>query len=155
GLFLYQHGSYERAAQTFEAALALQPGDAGLMYNAAQSYDRAGNAAKAEALYNACLASDANQAACRHGLASLMLRQGRRDEAGGLAETWLASAPKQSGPYALDGSLWHQGGDLPRAQARLQQALEIDPRDTWALLELGLVYEALRRPERALVLYER
>jgi tetratricopeptide (TPR) repeat protein len=72
-----------------------------------------------------------------------------------MAESWLASAPDRSGPYALDGWLWHQAGDLPRAQARLQQALEIEPRDSHALLELALVYEALRRPERALVLYER
>lgn len=155
GLHLFAHGSYARAAQTFEAALALRPDDPGLIYNAARSYERAGGDAKAEALYRACLRRDGDHAACRHGLAALLLRQNRRNEAVSLAEGWLAQSPQRSGPYALDGWLWHQTGDLPRAQARLQQALEIDPRDGRALAELALVYEALRRPERALVLYER
>jgi len=44
---------------------------------------------------------------------------------------------------------------LPRAQTRLQQALELDPHDIRALNELALVYEDLHRPERAVVIYER
>ncbi len=155
GLHLFAHGNYAHAAETFEAALALQPGDPDLLYNAARSHDRAGRAARAEELYNACLRHDANHAASRHGLAALMVRQGRRDEAVRATEEWLARAPRLSGPYALDGWLWHDAGDLPRAQARLQQALDLDPRDGHALVELALVYEALQRPERALVLYER
>jgi tetratricopeptide (TPR) repeat protein len=83
------------------------------------------------------------------------VREGRQDEAVKMVEDWLAREPNLAAPYAVDGWLWHQVGDLPRAQARLQQALQIDPHDMHALIELALVYEALHRPERALVLYER
>jgi tetratricopeptide (TPR) repeat protein len=155
GLSLFRHGSYDQAAQSFEAALALQPGDAQLLYNAGQCYDRTGNAAKAEQYYNACLQKSPNHAGCHTGLAALMLRQGRRDEAVGLIEGWLTSQPRLAAAYAADGCLLHELGDLPSAKLRLEQALELDPHDTRALVELGLVYEALQRPERSLVLYER
>ncbi len=72
-----------------------------------------------------------------------------------MVEDWLAREPKKAEPYALDGLLWHQAGDLPKAQARLQQALGIDPHNVDALVELGLVYEAMHRPERAQAIYER
>jgi tetratricopeptide (TPR) repeat protein len=155
GLNLYRHGVYDKAAESFEAALALEPGDAGLLYNAAQCYDRTGNPARAEQYYNACLQRAPNHAGGRNALATLMVRQGRRDEAVTMIEGWLAGQPKLAAAYAADGCLRHQLGDLPSAKLRLEQALELDPHDTRALVELGLVYEALQRPERSLVLYER
>jgi tetratricopeptide (TPR) repeat protein len=155
GLHLFQHRSYDKAAESFEAALALTPGDAQLLYNAGQCYDRAGNAAKAEQYYDACLQRSPNHAGGRNSFATLLLHQGRRDEAVKLIEGWLASQPRLAAAYAADGCLLHQLGDLPAAKLRLEQALELDPHDTRALVELGLVYEALQRPDRALVLYER
>jgi Tfp pilus assembly protein PilF len=155
GLHLYRQGAYAQAAESFEAALALAPDDPSLLYNTAQSHDRAGDAARAERHYTACLQRDANHGAARHGLAALMVRTGRQDEAARMVEDWLSREPERADAYAVDGWLWHQAGDLPRAQARLHQALERDPHNARALVELGLVYEALRRPERALVLYER
>src|SRR5262249_4191576 len=84
----------------------------------------------------------------------LLVAHGRRDEAVRMAESWLTARPDLASPYALDGWLWHQFGDLPRAQGRLQQALEHDSRDTHALNELALVYEDMHRPDRAASLYE-
>ena len=72
-----------------------------------------------------------------------------------MVEDWLAHEPNRSGPYALDGWMWRQSGDLLRAQSRLQQALAMDPGDRLALSELAQVYETMNRPDRALVLYER
>jgi tetratricopeptide (TPR) repeat protein len=72
-----------------------------------------------------------------------------------MVEDWLARQPKQAGPYAEDGWLWHEARDLPRAQGRLQQALQLDPHNVRALNELGQVYEEMYRFDRALVLYER
>ena len=37
----------------------------------------------------------------------------------------------------------------------MQQALELEPHNQRALVEMGLVYEAMQRPERARSLYER
>jgi Tfp pilus assembly protein PilF len=155
GVYLFQQGEYAGARQSFQAALQLQPENVDLLYNVAECYDRQGNTAKAEETYNLCVQKAPNHARCRHALAVLLVRTGRRKQATYMVEDWLAREPKKPDPYAEDGWLWHQAGDLPQAQARLQQALDIDPHNIRALTELGLVYEDLGLPERAVVLYER
>jgi tetratricopeptide (TPR) repeat protein len=154
-LRLYSAGHYDQAAESFEAALNTSPGDPDLEYHAARCYDLCGQTTKAEQFYNACLLRAPNHAQARRGLASLLVRSGRQVEATKMTEDWLANAPDRAEAYSLDGWLWHQSGDLPKAEGRLLQALELDRNDAWALVELGLVNEALRRPERALVMYER
>ena len=72
-----------------------------------------------------------------------------------MVQGWLAGNPRSSAAYAEDGWLYLQGGDLPKAQARLQQALAADPNEPLALVQLGEVYEKMNRPDRALILYER
>jgi len=155
GLRLYQQGNYAAAQQDFQAALQFRPGDADLVYNIGQCYEHQHDLARAEQTYGECLRQAPNHVAAHQALAGLLMRQGRRPEATHMIEDWLIHQPRLAAAYALDGWLWHQTGDLPRAQARLQQALELDPHDVRALTELALVYEDLHRPERALVLYER
>jgi Flp pilus assembly protein TadD len=155
GVHLFQEGDYAGSRETFQAALALQPADSGLLYNIGECYDRLGNAAKAEEFYNQCLQRSPNHARCRHSLAVLLVRTGRRKQAVYMIEDWLRREPKLADPYAEDGWLWHQAGDLLLAQARLQQAIDVDPHNVRALTELGRVYEDLGLPERAVPLYER
>jgi tetratricopeptide (TPR) repeat protein len=155
GIYLFERGDYGAARESFQAALALKPDDPALLYNIGQCYDRLGDTAKAERYYSQCLLHAPNHAECRHALASMLVRMGRKDDAARLIEDWLAREPRLAAAYAEDGWLWHQYGDLPRAQARLQQALELDPHEPRALVELALVYEAMQRPDRAAALYER
>jgi Tfp pilus assembly protein PilF len=155
GVRLYQQGNFGGAQQDFQAALQLNPGDADLVYNIGQCQERQNDPVRAQQTYNECLRKDSNHVACRHALAALLFRQGRKPEATHMIEDWLTHQPRLAAAYTLDGWLWHQTGDLPRAQARLQQALELDPHDIRALTELASVYEDLHRPERAVVLYER
>lgn len=155
GVEAFNRGEYRPARDCFQAALNLQPGDPNLVYNVAQCNERIGQVAKAEQLYNECLQRRPNHVECRYALAGLLVRQNRRDDAVRLTENWLAREPRLAGPYAVDGWLWRQYGDLPRAQARLQQALAINPADNFALTELAHVYEEMSRPERAVALYEK
>lgn len=155
GVFLFQHGDYIGARDSFQAALKLQPQDPALMYNVGECYDRLGNLPKAECFYRECLTREPKNPACRHAMVELLTRTGRKDEAGTLVSAWLKEEPVVGQAYAEDGWLLHHTGDIPRAQARLQQALEVDPRNRLALTELALVYEGMQRPERAVVLYER
>ena len=155
GLYLFQQGDYAGAREVFQAALTLQPEDPGLMYNVGECYDRLGDTAHAEETYQKCLQKAPDHVRCRHSLAALLVRTNRRKEAVYMIENWLAREPKRPDPYAEDGWLWHQAGDLPQAQARLQQALDLDPHNVRALNELALVYEDLGLPARAVVLYER
>jgi Flp pilus assembly protein TadD len=155
GIYLFEHGDFGAARESFQAALALKPEDPGLLYNLGQCYDHLGDTAKAERLYGQCLLHAPNHVECRHALASMLVRVGRKEDAAKLIEDWLAREPRLAAAYAEDGWLWHQTGDLPRAQARLQQALELDPHEPRALVELALVYEAMQRADRAAALYER
>jgi Flp pilus assembly protein TadD len=155
GVLLFERGDYVHAGQSFEAAHKLSPDDAAILYNLAQCSHRQGDTSRAEFFYRECLTRAPNHAACRHSLAQLCVRTGRQTEAERMIEDWLIREPKLSGPYAEDGWLWHLRGDLPKAHSRLQSALQIDPRDVRALMELGQVYEEMQRPDRALVLYQR
>jgi tetratricopeptide (TPR) repeat protein len=155
GLRFYQQGNFAAAQQNFQAALQFRPGDADLVYNIGQCYEHQNDSPRAEQTYLGCLRQSPNHVAAHNALAALLIREGRKPEATRFVQDWLAHQPRLAAAYALDGWLWHQSGDLPRAQARLQQALELDPHDVTALTELGLVYEDLNRPERAVVLYER
>jgi Flp pilus assembly protein TadD len=155
GISLFAKGDYGDARDSFKAALALTPNDAGLLYNLAQCYDRMGDAAKAESYYNQCLQAAPGNADCRHALNVLLVNAGRQAEAADRVADWLAHEPKRAAAHAEEAWLLHFHGDLPQAQARLQKALELDPHDPRALTEMALVYEDLHRPDRAVALYQR
>jgi Flp pilus assembly protein TadD len=155
GRNLFQRGRYQDARDSFQAALTLQPNDPALLYNVGQCFDHTDDTANAERAYRKCLDVSPDHAPCHHALAALLVRQGRRQEAVALIEGWMNAKPRLAAASAEDGWLLHQAGDLPAAQARLQQALQLDPHEARALTELGLIYESMQRPDRALALYER
>src|SRR5437763_1532706 len=55
GLLLYQRGNFTGARETFQTALAIQPGNAALLYNIGQCSERLGDQAAAETSYLECL----------------------------------------------------------------------------------------------------
>jgi Tfp pilus assembly protein PilF len=155
GVFLFQHGDYVGARDSFQAASALTPEDPAIMYNLGECQERLGNLPKAECYYRECLQRQPKNLSARHALVALLARTGRQKDATILVDLWLKEEPVTGDAYAEDGWLLHHTGDLPRAQARLHQALEVEPRNRLALTELALVYESMHRPDRAVVLYER
>ncbi|MCI0464589.1 MAG: tetratricopeptide repeat protein [Gemmataceae bacterium] len=155
GLELFQAGRYHDARESFEAALERLPDDANLLYNIGQCYDRQGNAARAEEVYQQCLQRCPNHAPCRHALALLLLRTGRRGDAEQMVLGWLGENPDSPDALAEDGWRMRQDGDLEQAKGRFQQALEKDPHHVRALTELGILCEHLQDPELALSLYEK
>jgi tetratricopeptide (TPR) repeat protein len=155
GMVLYTQGDFGHAGECFQAALALKPNDAALLYNVGHCYDRIDRIDVAEKYYVASLQQDPNFADCRHAYLALLFRTGRQAEAVQSVQAWLAANPQLAAAYAEEGWLFLQQGDLLRAQARLQQALELNPQDVNSLINLGQVYETLQRPDRALALYER
>jgi Flp pilus assembly protein TadD len=154
GIHLYNTGDYFNARESFQAALALKPGDPDLLYNVAQCYDRSGKDGQAERFYTDCLKRAPKHAECRHALTALMVRQGRWGEATTMVHDWLKNEPQSATAYAEDAWLWRQYGDLPKARARVEEALVLDPQDNRALLEKAQIYELLNRPDRAVFLYE-
>jgi Tfp pilus assembly protein PilF len=85
----------------------------------------------------------------------LLVQNGRMADARQMVNEWLASEPKLSAAYAEDGWLWQRQGDPISALKRYQEALNYDPHNTLALVEMGRVYEEeLNQPSIALKLYQ-
>jgi Flp pilus assembly protein TadD len=84
-----------------------------------------------------------------------MVEGSRQEEGVRFTSDWLRSRPSQAGPYIADGWLCAREGDLDAARVRFQRALDLEPRNPRAMVELGRIYERLGRPDRAVVLYER
>ena len=78
----------------------------------------------------------------------------RRQQAEEFIEEWLKSKPKLAAAYALDGWRLRRDGQFVQAQGRLQQAVHLDRHCVFALTELGLLFEQLEHPERAIIMYE-
>ena len=155
GVELFQKGDYGNARESFQAALALKPNDSGLLFDRGECYDRLGAVAQAEQDYRACLKELPKHVPCRHALVALLVKAHRESEAQPLVNDWIAQEPKSAAAYAEDGYLLRMRGDLPRAQYRIQQALDLDSHDERALTEMALTYEALNHNDRALALYEK
>jgi Tfp pilus assembly protein PilF len=154
GVFLYAHQDYGHAKECFQAALAKKAGDPDLLYNLGQCCDRLGQDDLAERYYNDCLRRAPDQAECRHALGVLLVREGRWPDATNLVRDWVQRQPKSATAVAEDAWLWRVYGDVPKAQQRVEEALAMDPHDNRALLEEAQIYETLRRPDRAVFLYE-
>jgi Flp pilus assembly protein TadD len=155
GIHLYQRGDYVGARENFEVALSLGPKDANLLFNLGQCHDRLNQPDRAETYYKQCLEVAANHPECRHALAVLLYRTGRRGEADQMIQGWLSAEPKLGPAYAEDGWRLRQSGDFNQAIGRFQQALHYDPRNVHAMIELGQIYEEHERPEFALTMYTR
>jgi tetratricopeptide (TPR) repeat protein len=155
GVHMFGKGDFPAARDSFEAALVLTPQDAGLLYNLGQCHDRMGEKARAEKYYLTCLEVAPAHAEARQAHVSLLYRAGRGEEANRVIQEWLEQKPQLADAYVLDAWRLRQDGALPQAQGRLQQALALEPNHRRALVEMGIVYEMLNMPERALALYER
>jgi tetratricopeptide (TPR) repeat protein len=154
GVQLFDKGEYDHAREEFQAALHLQPLNATLLYNLGQCYDRLGQTSQAEQIYHECLQSDPNYADCRHALTAMLVNNGRVAEARSMVRDWLRNAPNLAAAYAEDGWLYQLDGDPIAALKRYQQAIDRDPRDVHALIEMASIYEELNYPSRALLLYQ-
>jgi tetratricopeptide (TPR) repeat protein len=155
GVHMFGRGDFPAARDSFEAALILAPQDAGILYNLGQCYDRMGDWRKAEQYYLNCLQVAPGHSNARQAQVSLFYRTGRTPEANTIIQEWLIAQPQLADPYVLDGWRLRQEKALPQAQGRLQQALALAPNHPRGLVEMGIVYEMLAMPERALALYER
>jgi tetratricopeptide (TPR) repeat protein len=155
GVQAYASGDYAAAQLSFQAALTMRSDDPNLLYNLGRCYEQQHDHVRAEDSYEACLKQDANHAECRHALARLWWNTGKRDRASEMIQKWLTEQPRLAAAYAHEGWRLHQENDLPSAQARLQQALRLEPRNSLALVELAAVYEKMELPDRSLVLYQR
>src|SRR5947209_2351202 len=91
-----QLAHYRDACESFQAALKLQPNDVGLMYNVGYCADRVGDLPTALHYYELCLRAEPDNGSYRHAVASVLLREGRRNDAISVVQNWLEQHPDRA-----------------------------------------------------------
>jgi Tfp pilus assembly protein PilF len=155
GVELFAKGDYQNALESFDMALTLHPQDPALLFNKAECYDRLGSVKRAEEYYLYCLQRAPDNADARLALVALYYRSDQRPKADSIVDEALRQNPPTADAFVLDAWRLRQAKDLPHAEARAQQALDLEPHNRRARMEMALIFEQLGLPDRAYVLYER
>jgi tetratricopeptide (TPR) repeat protein len=93
GLDLLASGKFHEALTSFRLALKEAPGDAVVLQQIAICYTRIGMVEEAAKTYRHVLQKDPSSAGAHYGLAFILLRSERRDEAIQHLEAFLTHAP--------------------------------------------------------------
>jgi len=93
GVELLGVGKYHEALTSFRLALREAPSDQAVMQQIAITYTRIGMTEEASKTYRTVLEKDEHAAGAHYGLAFLLLRDGRREEAEGHLRAFLSEAP--------------------------------------------------------------
>ena len=162
GVKLYQQGNYLGAVNSFQQALAKQPGNPDCFYNLGATYHqqaklfgRPADMQTAEQYYHLCLARNPSHEACQRALAVLLVEENRRDDAVAQLETWARSQPANPAPHVELARLAEEHGDTREAENQLIDALAVDPNNTRALVALGNLRETSGDSSQALANYGR
>jgi len=162
GVKLYQQGNYLGAVNSFQQALAKQPGNPDTFYNLGATYHQQGklfgreaDQQTAEQYYHLCLARNPSHEACQRALAVLLVEEKRNDEAVAQLNAWARSQPSNPAPHVELARLAQEHGNIPEAENQLVDALAIDPNNPRALVALGSLRESAGDPAQALANYGR
>ena len=162
GVQLYQQGNYLGAVNSFQEALARQPGNPDCFYNLGATYHQQakvfGSAADrqvAEQYYHLCLARNPDHVACQRALAVLLVEEGRGPEAVSNLQAWAVARPANPQPHIELARLAEEHGDLREAENQLVDALGIDPNNPRALVALGQLRESAGDSSQAVANYTR
>lgn len=162
GVKLYQQGNYLGAVNSFQQALAKQPGNPDTFYNLGATYHqqaklfgREPDLQTAEQYYHLCLARNPSHEACQRALAVLLVEEKRNDEAAAQLNAWARSQPTNPNPHIELARLAQEHGNVQEAENQLIDALAIDPNNPRALVALGSLRESAGDPTQALANYSR
>jgi len=162
GVKLYQQGNYLGAVNSFQQALAKQPGNPDCFYNLGATYHqqaklfgRPADMQTAEQYYHLCLTRDPANEACQRALAVLLVEEKRGDEAMAQLNAWARAQPTNPAPHVELARLAQEQGNLPEAENQLIDALAIDPNNARALVALGSLRETAGDEPQALANYGR
>lgn len=151
---LARGGKPREAAECLERALALDPGDAALTAELGELSLRLGDSAKACACFAAILARSFGTAQAHFNLGRALRQAGDRDGAIVHLRRAYGAAPRAPG-FLRQFVLALIDADLcDAARVVAEQALADDPLSAEASLLLGLAWQKLHEPDRALERYQ-
>ncbi len=154
GMGYYEKGNYAAASREFQMALMNEPNNPDYLANFAKSRQKMGDVAGAEQYFRQALTVAPDHQPSYHGLAEVMLTQGRGQEAQAMLSTWAGTQPYSPDAHVELAWLQHEMGNTQGAAQSLQQALQINPNHSAALAHMGQFYEEMGRPDQAVAMYQ-
>lgn len=154
GMGYYEQGNYVAAASEFQTAAMNDPSNPDFVANLAKARMKMGDAAGSEHLYRQALTMAPSHQPSYHGLAELMMAQGRGQEAQSMLTTWSATQPYVAESHVELAWLQREMGQTDAAAQSLQKALEVNPSHATALAHMGEYYEEIGRPDQAVAMYQ-
>jgi len=153
GLLANRRHQYAEARGFFQRAMEINPGEAELHLNLAQTYQFMGMPDSAKPQLRAAVALSPLNTRGRNMLGQLLFQQGRVSEA---EEQFRASLRGRPNALAYDylGMLDYRRGAVREAERNFWAALSLEPADSYAHFGLGDIYQAAGRKAEALMQYQ-
>ncbi len=148
GLYAYQTGNYKDAAGFFQNSVDAAPTIEGY-YRLGMSLNRTGNQESALSQLRRVLDVSPRHAPSLRLMVSILLRQGRADDARREAEKLAGYYPDDAGARYLLGTALSAAGDSGKALEELARATELDPRMSEAAIRRGSLLIAEGRYQEA------
>jgi tetratricopeptide (TPR) repeat protein len=140
GMEYYEQGEYDEAAAEFQAAIELEPDDAGAHRNLGTAYLEQGKYEEAAAAYEKAIELDPDFGEAYGDLAGAYVNLGRLSEAIAAGEKAIELAPDYAMAYNNLGFAYYTQGMLDEAIAEYQEAIRINPDFDKAHDNLGVAY---------------
>jgi tetratricopeptide (TPR) repeat protein len=149
GNAFYDLEEYERAAEYYSEALALEPDLAPATFNLARAYIEAGASSDAIPVLEELRAGETENVLILESLAYAYSEQERYDAAARLYDEVLAESPYRISALYSAALVHLHLEDAARARALLQRAWEVDPDDLDVIFNYGRVLHLLGETETA------
>jgi len=140
GMEYYERGEYDEAVAEFQAAIELEPDDAGAHRNLGTAYLEQGKYEEAAAAYEKAIELDPDFGEAYGDLAGAYVNLGRLSEAIAAGEKAIELAPEYAMAYNNLGFAYYTQGMLDEAIAEYQEAIRINPDFDKAHDNLGVAY---------------
>jgi Tfp pilus assembly protein PilF len=154
GMSYYKKGNYAAAAGEFQNAMKSDPANPDYIANLAKARMKIGDAPNAERYYRQALTIDPSHQPSYHGLAELMMDQGRSQEATAMLSTWAGTQPYIAESHVELAWLQRELGNDSGAVQSLERALDVNPNHATALAHMGQYYEESGQLDEAVAYYQ-
>ncbi len=148
GLAYYTKGEFVLAADAYEKAAAIKPGDGEIQRNLGLALAEIGEAGRAEEALKKAFAADGN-AETAFFLGKLYYGAGRNEEALEYALQSIRKDGKSPKAYNLKGVVLNQLGRHAEAAGSFQAGLVLAPEDIGLQVNLGIAYINSNEPAKA------